>query len=694
MLHLRSQQEIGDEAKREIIRKSQTRSFEEANKEQTEILASLTHSHSATAAVETKEDDDDIGNRAINTGSSGNNIDYSALNTSDDQPVTSVAVSAEDSFQILPSSYYQRLNLINFNDVAELQDAAVNFKKLTDDKQEQLMVFYKKLVDQSRENHVPLSHQLTHIPFGYDIKTPTPFDAMPSEKQDELLDYYMKHYRIEHYFILTQGFLGYVGEVFYLYWDLLARMTVFRKYFPNAPETANQVINYTFTAPITLANITYWPPSLARDYMKDKMLYEKSFVKAIKENKFKTIMFAIYAFGGGYVEIVDINDDLNGASYGKFFIEAFLIIAAIDYYTAFQFNDFIENSKKYADMPSLIKRAFNFANGRDFGDRVTDIFNGMHEAICVVERIFRMAYGGFEAGKQQSGGSVAAGFVAATVIGTCTAPIAYAIRTTPLRAMYALERFTEDEIDRAKINYDSKYPEHFLTSDHGFDAKHALRFLKGEFKLFFTPTLFLIAPGAVWATSYAVNAVDNAVAKAAVGTAVGAGSLAALHFGLFLRNPALRKAIVYEATNLTKPAPGSVVPNKLNYAISGSINLCDQTSRVLTFGYVMSEMFPELFDLNSTVGSNMLMTILFLDAFIAISAWLYQMDKSAEAFKGYSHRYFGKKIEKTESNVRLLHPSDEEKEDKTATHDAAPLIDQAQYESSDAGFSLCRCAIM
>jgi hypothetical protein len=700
MLRNPDQREIGDAAAEEIQRTSQTRSFEESNEEQRQIIAALPHADDTAPHADDK-DDDEIGNKALASDSTARASHvYAALNTDDETgiDVETPAAAKKKHFTVQPSKHYRALNLIDLNDVISLQDSAINFDKLSKAKQEQLMDFYKSLVDQSRDNHVPLSQQLTHIPSGLDKKTPMPFYAMPTEKQEELLNYYVNHYLIEHHFIMSQGFLGYVGEVFYLYWDLLARMTVFRKFFPNAPEDANKAINYTFMVPITMANITYWPPSEAREYMKNKMLYQKSFVAAIKEHKFKTLMFFLYAFGGGYVEIVDINDDLNDASWGKYLVEAFLIFAAIDYYTAFQFNDVIEMSKKYATMPSLLKRAFDYANGRDFADRVTDLFNGMHEAICVVERILRMGYGGFEAGKQQSGGSIAYGFAVGGVVGVATAPVAYAIRTYPLRAMYDLDRFPPEDVTKGIDNYRLKYPQYLLDSDDEFTVKHALQFLKGEFKLFLTPSLFLIAPGAVWATSYAVNAVDNGFAKAAVGTVVASGSLAALHFGLFLRNPALRKDLVYEASIVTKPAPGTVVPNKLNYAISGTINLCDQTSRVLTFGYVMSEMFPELFDLETTIGSNMLMTILFLDAFIAISAWLYQIDKSAEAFKGYSHRYFGKKIEKTDANTSLLDsrsntPSNPFDEEKGAPHDVVPLL-PANDERSDSGFSLSRCAIM
>jgi hypothetical protein len=702
MLERPDQKDIADEASEDIRHHSQTKSFQEDEEERASITAALPHvsdSASVAAAAETKdeadkEEADEVGNSELDPHNSSVRL-YRLLSTHDDSHVVDLPPETTvGDYVVQTSTYYRTHNLIDLNNDLELQNAAMNFSQQSQAKQDQLMEYYEALIRLSKKNHEPLSRQMTYLPpnSGDDTKLKTPYDALPEEKQKHLLQYYIDQYKWEYGTIVVHGCLGYAGEFFYLYWDMQARMAMYRKFLPNAPEVSNQVINYTATLPITLANVTYWPVSDARGYMLNRMLHQRSFSNAIRQNKLKTLMFLLYAFGGGYVEIVDINDDLDVlTAFGKIPVETLLIYAAIAYYTAFQFADVIEKSKKYAAMPSLVKRAFDRGNGRSFEDRVTDLFNGTHEAICVIERIFRMEYGGFEAGKQQSGQALA--YILGGVVGIGTIPVAYALRTVPLRDMYDLDRYTDDQVREATARYDAKY---------------AQSFIKGELKLFLTPSILLLVPGAVWATSYATAAVDDMAAKIAVGTAVATGSLVAQHLGFFLRYPARRRAIVDEIQHAVQPAPGSVVPNKLAYFISGGVNLLDQTSRTFSFGFMMSEMFPDLFDIETVVGSNLMLTVLFLDAFIAISAWLYQMDKSAEAYKGYSNKYFGRKLPRTEATTSLLDsrsstptanpfdtetPGGDEEKQEEKHHDTAPLI-AANDVRSDSPSLFSRCAIM
>jgi hypothetical protein len=582
-------------------------------------------------------------------GISGNG--YSAVSVNEEK--------ADPQGQRLESAeYYRDNNMINLNSDADIHSAASEFRNLSDSNQSQLINHLKSLIDISRNDPEPLAHALTNDGITAhkdhddnanantpdynadgDEKPKTVWMLLPTMKQKEILNYYIKSQTFEYRVILAHGYIGYAGEAFYLNWDRLARMEVYRTFLPKASELSNEIFNDIMTPPIILANVVYIPGPEAIGYMRNKMLDpEKAFTNQIRKNKLLSLMFLLYAFGGGYIEIVDIDQWLADhlGQIGKLLPELLLLYAAIAYYAAFNLADTIEGFDTWMKLPSLLKKAFARVNEGEFNERFIALFGATHETLTFVERILRMSYGGWEAGNQQLGPIAA--FILAAAVGIGTAPVALATRGMAARNIYNLSRFKKTQINAAIAKFNLQYADNPI---------------RKEVELFLTPSLFLLAPAAMFAYDYGSYNID-APRSVLSGLLYGLTSTLVLHAALGLRYPAKRREIVSFASDLESVPAHTIKPNKVATAISTFVNMCDTSSRIFTMAYTLEQLFPGTFNNDNEMGQKFLFCALSLESFISISQFLYQRQKSAIAFAGLSPRFFSHKVEPEMHGTPLL----------------------------------------
>jgi hypothetical protein len=479
-------------------------------------------------------------------------------------------------------------------------------------------------------------------------KTPdgekTRYQLLDDKTQKGVLNYSISKHPAVFSSIVVHGILGYVGELFYLYWDYQARIKTVAKLFPSIPDDVNFGVNLAATFFITEANITYSPLAEARSYMLKKMLEpEKAFLKELNSNRLLTLCFALYAFGGGYVEVDQIDEELTDAfgPYLKFIPIVALVYAAVAYYTAYSLNDTIEGFNNWLKSESLFLKAFNPYNGEILEDRYTAGFVCGHEFLTLAERVIRMAYGGYQAGNQQDG--QLAGIIAACLVGAGTVPVALGTRVMATERHYYDPAIT---------------PEMYAAAQLKFNELYAKSPLKEELYLFLTPSVLLVTPPAFMAylgvdmllasTFRTGDPYSRAIisASAALVTAI------ATHVTLGFRYPAKRRTTNLIAKADIPVVENEIVPNQFTKWNSTIANITDTTSRLITFVYVLMVLFPDIFDDNKTNDANRNIFIEFcITAFISLSAYRYQDRKVANALVAFFPSIFGEKPVKAQALI-------------------------------------------
>lgn len=507
------------------------------------------------------------------------------------------------------------------NDNSESNGPFVTIEEPPEVKSDDELAPYKRMID--KQNYLELSHVLT-------------FKKLTKEQQTELVNYYKSKNSLKNNVILAHAVAGYFGEFFYLYWDVVSRLEVCPKLFPGVDKTLLEIANYAATPFIAAANITYNPKAEADGYMKKVMLDPNaSLGKVTRANGLLTLSFILYSFGGGYIEVQQLNDwmDKNFGNF-KYIPIALLIYTAICYYVAFNFEDTIEGVKNWKEQDSLLKKAFSCSNKESLGERWTALFVGVHEFATFIERITRIGYGGFVAGMQNTDKNTAAGFSLGGVIALASMPVALGTRVMNTRNQYYPQSLTRQEYALVETHFNNRHA--------GFCGA-----IKREIKFILNPTLFLNVPASLFAFNLGSDLIDepkfnNWITSKSVGGAF-AATTSMLVYAL-TRIPAKRKEIVAMASAI-KAAATNAEAKVINFSgklLAASSNVLDQTSRTLTLGYMLQDMLPDLFDTNSDSGQMNMFRVLCLQAFIASSAFYYQNKKGEGAFLSIAPCLFGK----------------------------------------------------
>jgi hypothetical protein len=550
-------------------------------------------------------------------GHSANGYGRVSVHKDDAVPDASAVEVFDDELVPLPTDPF------NLAIRSERNRALESFNTLNADGQQQIIQWFHNLID-NKDKPGPRIQAMTH------------YKSFSKEAQADIFEYYKSKHKATYYTSLFHSGLGYVGELFYLWWDLQARMTLFKIFAPESMQNANIPLNAIATLPITVANITYSPKQEARNQMEIMMIKNTSFIDSVFTHKFLAAMFGLYAFGGGYIEIVDIEQDLEDKlGPAKWVPIIILMYAAIAYYTIYNFADTLDGIETYRHLPSLAKNALNPFNGISRNERITSAFSAMHEFLSLVERTARMSYGGFESGRQQL--NTTAGIVMASAVGFGTSFVALGTRVIATRKMYNRPFIRRPESDsvEALAEYETLNREQqvaFNMAEQEFNNRYYQARIWNEFKLFCTPTLFLVGiPGimtsGLLSQKFDLNTTEDFFASAGLIT-----SLAVVfHALLGLREPAKSKEIIRLMEAASPGNPDAIEPNALADWIATVANSMDQGSRVLTIGYSLMQMLPMVFNTESEVGRRMIASSISFAAFIALSAYRYQKGKVKNA---------------------------------------------------------------
>lgn len=460
------------------------------------------------------------------------------------------------------------------------------------------------------------------------------FNSITPQGKKQVLDHYIEVHKIEYYTLVGHSAFGYLGEFFYLFWDLKSRLTTTAKLThepvpnPEDPESEsilfaaskrNIIGNAIATPFITLANVTYNPFADAKDYFKMRMLNpETALSHVIYKHPFLATMFLTYAFGGSYVEVDGLKDEEWAKKAGPAIniLYAALVYSGIAYYAAFQFNDTIQGFAKWKASKSLLLEAITCGNGLNSEERIINLFSAAHEFIAFSERVFRMSYGGFRA----------QGYELGSAIGLGTTPVAIATRCLPTRKMY-------------KYEANGLTAEEFATATAQYNAAYMLSPKWNQAKLFFSAPIFLTLPGAYFAYQYGADSKlegDN-YKNYILGTMAAVVTSLTTDYVLQFSIPARRKAIIdlaldTKAVQAILDNPTLSIPNKKSYALSFVANFLDQSSRVGAIFFMLNRLWPDTFDNDNSAGEARVFAALCVDAFLSSSSFKYQQEKGQEAY--------------------------------------------------------------
>lgn len=503
------------------------------------------------------------------------------------------------------------------------------------------------------------------------------FEKFDEKEQNQLLTFYANLHPREYYTILVHALLGYLGEIFYLYWDFAARIEIIKTLFPGIPDDDNFIAQVIATVPIAAANITYNPLTTAKGYVRSKLLDpEHTVIAEMFHNKIIALLFLLYCLAGGYIEIVEIDSWLD-ETMGMFKLApiGILVYAAVAYYVAYQFKDTVKGIKDFGTVLTNLK----FSDIKNASDLSTAGFVSGHMLIALIERMFRMSYGGFMAGTQQMAGlgstlSWTIGASLASLIGLATIPVALGTRCMSAFHKYFPEK-THIAYEVAKAIFKQRYNAS-LASSAWYEAK-----------LFFTPTLLALAPLAYITYQGAAN---DAIPYPYRGLS-GAGSAiaATLITHISIARPAAERVLVTEIANEdVKPEVGEIQPNFIASSSATIACFTDNLSRTLTMGVVLLALFPALFPREeenhglTREGLERLLSALCLVGFILMPSYYYQAQKCAVTYAESIPTLFGTKRRK-EIEVKEVEVKDVALTHEIVEHEIVEKKDEEKDSSDD-----------
>jgi hypothetical protein len=501
------------------------------------------------------------------------------------------------------------------------------------DPDEYTLADLKNLIDAG--NYAELSEVLRRSIITDDSKPQKFFDIMEENERKELLAYYISNNNKTYYSILLHCIGAYVSEFFYIYWNLESCIEIMTALLPFLSENEWTGINESFLPFVALANITFNPMDEARDYMRNKMLDpNQAILKVINNNKILALAFALYAFGGAYIDVEDLNTPLKDKiGLGRIGPMGALVYSAVVYYFVMQFIDTKQGILKWKNSKSIFAESINFKNKLSISDRITNVYCMFHQSLAFGERGLRLAYGGWSAGNQQFGdepyGNIIANSIGAAV-GAGTIPVALGTRIIPTLKMYDpdVAGITPEEYAEAKKKYDENYWKYRFISPVIAEAKLML----------FSPTIFLTVIPAAFAAAYLPTPYLPDVAPYAY-----AGTTALLTHTLgCMRFPAQRRAIIQIAEEDKPLAIDEIRPNKGTKVLAFVSNTIDQGTRVLDAVYMLSRLAQSSFDITKLSGKLCVITALALESYLSTSALRYQAEKSGRAIAGLGKSLLGR----------------------------------------------------
>lgn len=470
---------------------------------------------------------------------------------------------------------------------------------------------------------------------------------------EDIIDCYVKKHKIQYLNLMAHNILAYIGEGFYLYWDRESRIKT-TSILPGMDKplsskttlTGNELFNNVATAPITVANFTFDPNTEVRNYFQSIIEDPNNALSGVlKKHPVLASMFVLFAFGGGYVDVVDIQDWLQDkmGTLGKLGASTLLVYAAIIYYTVYNFNDVIQLYSKWMNSDSLLLNVGREIRKGNFEEAATNFVVGMHEFLTLIERVFRMSYGGYEAGAQSFNELL--GYILGTAVGIGTIPVAVATRCMATRSFYDLSGIPRHVVAQAVQQFNERFSSTFP------------RKIWREMNLIIDPALFLETAITWIAYDRTADTTNNRATASVMAT------LTALVMHLIYRNASKKKMIVQSAKALleeeSKAISGAQQKPKTNMAgkiVSLTATIFDQGSRVVTFGYstaaiaIFSTLLgtfalpkEELHGDEPTVNYKNLALLLLLESYIAVSAFRYQLGKTRGAITNFLPRFFAKK---------------------------------------------------
>lgn len=479
-------------------------------------------------------------------------------------------------------------------------------------------------------------------------------NKLHKNKVEEIIDHYVSKHKLQYASLMIHNLLAYGGEGFYIYWDVNARLDTTSGVVPPADNsivgssriTWNKLGNYPATAPIAVANFTFDPKAEIRGYFQSLIEDPNNALSEIlKEHPVLATMFVLYAFGGGYSSVVDLQDSLQDAvgTAGKYFFSSLLVYSALVYYTVYNFKDTIELYGKWMGSDSLLLNALKEARQGNFEEASTNIVVAIHEFLALTERVFRMSYGGYEAGKQQL--NKLAGVIMGSAVGAGTIPVALATRCMATRSFYDLSGIPKHIVAEAGEKFHNQFSSSFL------------RKIWREINLLIDPAIFLQA-----AVTWLAYDQANGEAGNNQGMAAATASLTACMLHLIYRGAAKRKMIVKSAKEMFaeeqktheisySPKTETNTAGKYTALVATSF---DQSSRIVTFGYSVAAMLPAIFGTfalskeerngeEATVNYKNLAILLLIETYITASAFRYQLGKTQQALTSFLARFFAKK---------------------------------------------------
>ena len=517
------------------------------------------------------------------------------------------------------------------------------------------------------------------------------FSELSKNQVKDVVDHYVAVHKCQYINLMAHNILAYIGEVFYLYWDVEARMQMTPGVFPvmgkplssSTSITGNEVLNYPATAPIAVANFTFDPKTEIRDYFKSIIEDPNNALGGVlKKHPVLATMFALFSFGGGYAGVVDLQDWLQEktGTAGRYLLSTTLVYAALVYYTVYNFNDVIQLYDTWKNSDSLVLKAAKDLRQGNFGEAATNGVVAIHEFLTLIERIFRMSYGGYEAGRQQANELVGIGLAAAVGVGTV--PVALATRCMATRSFYDLSGIPKHIVTQAERQFNERFSGGFLSA------------VWREVNLVVDPAIFLQAAITWFTYDQVANATNN---KAAAGSVA---SCTAFLLHMVYRNAAKRKMIVQSAKNIlaeamkdTPQAKAKLKTNKAGEIVSLVATTFDQSSRIVTFGFSVAAMamFSDLLgtfalskeQLNGaepTVNYKNLLLLLLLETYITASAFRYQLGKTRGALTNCIPKFFAEKPEADEVEEIEIIEIEEENE-------AAPVTETSFFTRASQCFS-------
>ena len=412
------------------------------------------------------------------------------------------------------------------------------------------------------------------------------------------------------------GYLGMAGEGFYLNWTELALIAMLA---PILPGISSLVIATAAIGFIGIANVTFSPASMARDHIQNLMKdYENSVSIVMYASLVLSLMFGFMAFGGGYIEVEGLYDILTSLS-SKILVSIILSYAAMSYYYMYNYADTLAGFNKWMSLDwNSVKAIKEFSNG-NINEGLILSYSVGNEIATNIERIFRMAYGGFYAGTSVSGKVLA--YILAIFVAIGTGPVSFATRGLKSRKFFdaELSGLTPEQYNHALAEFEATE----ATSGNGF--KNALA---QEALLFISCNLFLQGP-------LVALSMDHDHLASARNIILGTAILALSHVAL--RNTAKRKLVIDKALIAAnkfdlKDADGeSAQLSFLGYVLSVISCVLDLFSRNISFCYVLQAMIPSVFNLDTPEGKFYQALALSLDAFISLPGYAYQLHNVQDA---------------------------------------------------------------